>query len=805
MKLRTKFVALLVPLVVAPLAFVGHIAYTQLRISAEQRVFDDVHDRLSDLRADNELIQRQMVASVRMFAQSAELDRYVDGDPAPFVTLIERYANSYTDFTGLRLVAPNGHVELAHDGASGPLDDDAMISAVERRRLLAVDGGSLLQVQEASGTLEMTVSTSVQDAEGKVMAFVFLSRKLSGLTDAVVNGTLGERGYFLVADAGGAVRLGHSERAPARLPARVDFSDWQQLSTLRQSRRVDMADERYFVEGVSLQDGLYLFALQPESQVVARSRQFGVTMAIVTLLAVLVAVATLLLALHHIVVHPIKQIQRAADAIRRGDFAARPMAAARDEIGDLAASLGEMSASLRDSNDHVEYLARHDTLTGLPNRAMFREELQRAIDVSRQGHQRLAVLCLDLDDFKRINDTLGHQVGDEILRRFSQSIAEEVHENYRLSRISDVEPEHLIARLGGDEFIILLRNVVDDYVPRNVARRIIESISEPFVLRGHELHISTSVGVTLYPADALTADDLIKNADAALHQAKTQGKNTYQYFSPSMNEAAHRRLMLETRLRKALNTNQFELYYQPKVNPQTLEILGAEALLRWHDPDGNIVQPADFIPVAEDTGLILPIGEWVLNEACRQLKRWQDSGLPGISLSVNVSAIQVSRQDLNYVVRKALRESDIDAACLDIEITESALISGGDNAAQILDELRKLGVSLSLDDFGTGYSSLSYLRRFPVDNLKIDRSFMNEIDEKDSSRSIVAAMIAMSKSLDMTVTAEGVENEDQLDFLCAQGCDYAQGYLISRPVPAADFERLLTAADWRPSRRRGTT
>ena len=427
---------------------------------------------------------------------------------------------------------------------------------------------------------------------------------------------------------------------------------------------------------------------------------------------------------------------------------------------------------------------------------MFRDQLHHAMAQARREHQRLAVLFLDLDDFKRINDTLGHQVGDQLLTRFSEAIAREVREGDVISRINEDESDHLIARLGGDEFIILLRNVADEYAPRNIARRICNLMRQPFIINGHELYLSSSIGISMVPVDSDTADDLIRNADAAMYHAKDLGKNNYQYFSESMNEAAAKRLKMETRLRKALENQGFELFYQPKVNPRTLEIMGAEALLRWDDEELGRVSPDAFIRVAEETGLIVPIGEWVLNTACAQLQKWQGQGLPRLQLSVNVSAIQIARQDLSFVVARSLRNCQVDAEQLDIEITESTLMSGGERAVRMLSELRGLGVSVSLDDFGTGYSSLSYLRRFPINNLKIDRSFVAEIEQDQSSRSIVAAIIAMSRSMDMSVTAEGVENEAQLEFLCEHDCDYAQGFLLSRPVPAADFERLLIATDW---------
>ena len=388
-------------------------------------------------------------------------------------------------------------------------------------------------------------------------------------------------------------------------------------------------------------------------------------------------------------------------------------------------------------------------------------------------------------------------LADEILKRFAESISKELRHGDVVSRAGDTEndPEHVVARLGGDEFILLLRNVSDEYAPRNIARRICKMLQQPFIVKEHELYISTSIGISMYPEDSESADDIIKNADAAMYHAKEQGKNNYQYYSKSMNLASANRLLMESKLRKALELNQFELYYQPKVDARSREIIGAEALIRWRDPEIGMVPPDAFIKIAEETGLIVPIGEWVLNTACIQLREWQQQGLAPISIAVNVSAIQVSRQDLSFVVARSLKNSQVNPRQLDIEITESAIMNGGERAVRVLEELRTMGVTVSMDDFGTGYSSLSYLRTFPIDNLKIDRSFVAEIDEENSSRSIVSAIIAMSKSLEMTVTAEGVENEEQMEFLQGQDCNFIQGYLISRPLPAEDFEALLQQDD----------
>ncbi|MEM1176074.1 MAG: EAL domain-containing protein [Pseudomonadota bacterium] len=797
MKLRTKFVALLVPLVVAPLLFLGNIAYTQLKISATQRMFDDVGARLERVRESVDKTRRVSDASLDMIAAGAPLQDFLAGNgDAALRANLDRLRAANPDIERL-LITDAAGVTLGHyDGQSMP----GRITDGDRAWFLGRSRAFRATLDEQRERFVLQNALTVRDANDATQAFLVLTRRLDQLALVARNHVMAADGFFLVTNQQGDVLAGDTQLGDSELPQGAEFNTWRALVMDGSYREFPINGAGHYVKGVKLPGELLLYAVLPTSQVNASTRKFAVTMFVITLLAISLTSGTLLLALHHIVVLPIRQIQSAANAIGRGELHVHHLRASNDEIGELAKSFSDMSTNLRDSNDHVQYLAYHDSLTGLPNRSMFRDQLQHAMAQARREHQRIAVLFIDLDDFKRINDTLGHQIGDEILTRFSEAVTRELREGDVISRITDDDSDHMLARLGGDEFIILLRNVADEYAPRNIARRICNLMSQPFAIGSHELYISSSIGISMFPEDAGSADDLIRNADAAMYHAKDQGKNNYQYYSESMNVAAANRLLMETRLRKAIELDQFELYYQPKVDPHSLEIVGAEALLRWNDPDFGLVPPDQFIHIAEESGLIVPIGEWVMNQACIQLADWQRRELPPITLSVNVSPIQVARQDLSFVVARSLRNSNVDARLLDIEITESTLMSGGDRAVRMLSELRGLDVSVSLDDFGTGYSSLSYLRRFPVSNLKIDRSFVAEIEHDEGCRSIVSAIIAMSNSMDMSVTAEGVETEAQLDFLCEHECDSVQGFLISRPVPIADFERLLVATDWRTRR-----
>jgi diguanylate cyclase (GGDEF)-like protein/PAS domain S-box-containing protein len=431
------------------------------------------------------------------------------------------------------------------------------------------------------------------------------------------------------------------------------------------------------------------------------------------------------------------------------------------------------------AEEQITEIAYHDNLTGLPNRLLFHDRLRQAVVQAHRGGHRVAVLFLDLDRFKTINDSLGHTVGDRLLRGVSERISDSVRE-------SDT-----VARLGGDEFTLLLPRVNDATDVAKVAEKILESLRQAFPVDGHELFVTSSMGISLYPEDGHDPESLVKNADTAMYRAKELGRDKYQLYTPAMNARAMERLALENSLRKALTNDELIIYYQPVVDLETRRIRGLEALLRWRHPELGLVSPAEFIPLAEVTGLILPIGPWLLRTACSQAKAWQEQGMPGLTVSVNLSARQFQQEDLVEQVTHALDVSGLAPACLDLEITESHAMQSPETAAEILRALKAVGVRISIDDFGIGYSSLGYLKRLPIDTLKIDQSFVRDIITDPDDAAIVTAVIAMARTLKLSVVAEGVETEEQLAFLAARGCDRMQGYLFSHPLPPDECGALL--------------
>jgi diguanylate cyclase (GGDEF)-like protein/PAS domain S-box-containing protein len=470
--------------------------------------------------------------------------------------------------------------------------------------------------------------------------------------------------------------------------------------------------------------------------------------------------------------------------IRRDGFesaiedSAAPIHDRRGRVIGAVIVFHDVSAA-RAMTHQMTHSAQHDPVTNLPNRLLLNDRISQSIALARRQNRPIAVIFLDLDRFKYINDSLGHAIGDQLLQSVSKRL------------LAGVRGSDTVSRLGGDEFVILLSEVAYPEDAATSAKKILLSLNAPHSVGGQDLHIDGSIGISVYPEDGEDAETLIKNADTAMYHAKENGRNNFQFFKTEMNAKAVERQSLEGSLRRALERKEFLLHYQPKVNLETGEITGVEALIRWRQPDRGLVPPSQFVPIAEDCGLIIQIGSWVLREACRQARAWQDAGLPPVPITVNVSAVEFRDKSFVESVRTTLSETGLEARYLGLELTEGVLMEDAESTATVLHELKVMGVHLAVDDFGTGYSSLSYLRQFPIDVLKIDQSFVNQITADPDDSSIVSAIINMGKSLKHLVVAEGIETQEQRAFLQTQSCAEGQGYLFSRPLAAAQFAQLL--------------
>ena len=472
--------------------------------------------------------------------------------------------------------------------------------------------------------------------------------------------------------------------------------------------------------------------------------------------------------------------------IRRKDREERVLSKNVDVLRDVQGNIIGGVESFEDITDRkkteevLNYMAYYDILTGLPNRTLFTDRLNSAVSYAYRNKEMIAVMFLDLDNFKVINDILGHSVGDQLL----QGVAERL--------IGCLRENDTIARLGGDEFILLAKQINNEDDVVKITEKIREVLKLSFNFDGNELHTTTSIGVSIYPHDGKDSQTLLRNADTALYRAKAQGRDNYQLYTASMNAKTSERLVLENRIYKALAQEEFVIYYQPQVDLVSGEIFGMEALLRWQHPEFGMVYPTEFIPILEDVGLIAPVGEWVLKTACRQNKIWQDAGFPAMRIAINMSPKQFQQQDLVEMVDRVLRETNFSPKRLDIEITENAIIKDIDATATSFRRLKELGVQISIDDFATGYSSLSYLKKFPVNNLKIDQSFIRDITNNSDDVAIVRAIITLAHNFKLKTIAEGVETVEQLEFLRSLKCDAVQGYVVSHPLTAEDATELLS-------------
>ena len=813
MRLQTKILLLLIPLIVVPLLALGWIAYSMLMDDAYDRTQDQVTTLLKQISIQTRSQLQTARANASLFASTSLIQRYLndrwktaDGEALgnEVNDLLFSYQIAYPEYYEIRLLSPNGHElirsvlgkldNLTTDESGNPhfIASSSQTDTIYTAFFHNPDNNEpALQVSKP--LFSPVTNRQHEDSTMELQGFLQLTVDLDFLEEHAQKGRFGENGRILFTDADGNILFqGKDASIVKKVPADLFGKLASGLATAQPVSGKFKGQVASF-RGVKLDDWLDLFAFYPEAELLAKRNRMAVTVTLITCITILVTMALLFGALRSLLLKPVQKLSVAASEIGMGKVRAQIDVSSSDEIGDLARTFREMGENLSHYHEKVRYVAYHDSLTGLPNRMMFRDYLNRATAEARRNRDELAILFLDLDNFKRINDTLGHQAGDKLLTAFADRLAGCLRESDIVSHASADEATNVVARLAGDEFIILLPRVNGSTDADKVARRILESLSEKFVIDQQEMYVTSSIGIAMFPGDGSTATELMKNADIAMYSAKKLGRNNYQYYSKKLNEAAVHKLEIESRLRRAVENGELELYYQPQMNMATGRISGAESLLRWRDQKLGAISPEIFVPIAEEFGLIVPISEWVIKEACRQAVKWQTLYPHPINMSINVSAVHFNGKELESVVGQTLAQTGLNPGAIELELTETGILHDPDLAIATMQAFREMGVKLSLDDFGTGYSSLSYVMNLPIDKLKIDRSFIQNMESDKRGAAIVSAIIAMAHSLGLSVIAEGVEKEAHVQLLKTMHCDIVQGYFISHPLPAREFEQMMSS------------
>ena len=791
---------------VAPLLVAGWLAYLSLKATWEDKLLQQAETEIAQLALQVRSDLRTAQANAGLFAKSNVLERYI-ATPAlsgryaviqpTLLRLLNSYQRAYPDYYEIRVLLTDGREDarVTQIPLSNVSEFEGNMPYFRELRDSSLDAYSTFFRNPDNGEFALLAAHAIKFRDPtmdpisdppELYGYLVLTSTLQSLAKqlqeyANQHGTA----FFFTNEKGVIVLHTDATKANEILPPKL----FEQLlqAPIAQRIQAEYRDEPSIFMSKSLHPTLHLFAQIQEKELFAATRKLAWLVSAATSMTIVITVSLVLLGLRYLLVNRIQLINKSAHEVNPGGSTAAMTLHVGDELGQLDRSFKQMTRNLQDTHERNHYLAYHDALTGLPNRLMFKKYLHHALAHAKRHDERAALLFLDLDNFKQVNDSLGHHAGDELLRLFAERIVAILRAEDSVMHHSG---EECVARLGGDEFIVLLPSLTDSADVSRVAERMLESLTKPFTALGNDFYVTASIGIALFPQHGQEEDELTRHADIAMYQAKKCGRNGYQIYTEEMSAVALDRFTLGNRLRRAMDNMDFELYYQPQVNIKTGIIVGFEALLRWRGDASGILSPQQFIPFAEDSGQILALGRWVVYQVCAQIKQWRDSGVPDIRVSVNISSVQLHREDLAALIRDALQTTGAPAASLDIELTETAIMASPERCVEILQDIQSAGVSISLDDFGTGYSSLSYLKKFPINALKIDGSFIHGIGSEPDS-TIVAAVITMARSLNLNIIAEAVETTTQLNFLLQHDCDVVQGHLFGMPLPADAIPSLL--------------
>ena len=811
MKLQAKVLLVLTPCVILPLVVLGWLAHGQLRDVIER---DNLREMSSQLRGVTALFNtevRNAAANISLISESREFRDYLrrrgqGRSRSLLLDTFKRYQSAFPQYKQIRYLLPDGREVLGSTSeggtSAGQLKGDAeyfsSLANVARDVHIALRKNSDNQI--IALTITKSIELSRQRSDGSPAStdqrgYLSFTIDPSYLERQNLVHSVNTTATLFVTDAAGRVVLHPDDSGIERTVSEDLFATLVQRVAGEKVLDVPLNGSTWRFQGRRLSDNLYVFAGAPKSELLRSARALVNLIALLTAGVIIITMSLLTIAIGKLLVKPINVLSGVARAMASGDMDSGLEVMRNDELGDLSSSFQKIRERLHSASNEARHLAHHDSLTGLANPRKFNEQLRRALRLAERQAQYLAVLYIDLDDFKRVNDTLGRVSGDKLLTDLSERLRRGLKGYDHLSNGAARESKPMVARVGADEFIVLIPSLTNPRQASVAAKRILRAVSKKFVLKKREHYVGASIGIAIFPSDGKNANSLVQHADIAMHHAKEHGKNTYRYFQASMNATAKKRVSLQNALRKAIEREEFVLQYQPQVDASTGRLTGVEALIRWMHPHLGLVGPDHFVPMAEQSGLIAPIGEWAIQEACRQNKAWQDAGGPSMSVAVNVSNQQFSSHDLPKIVEKALVSTGLLPQYLSIEVTESTIMHAKRAVSEILTAIKALGAQISMDDFGTGYSSLGALRSLPIDRLKIDKTFVWDIEPGNRDVPIISAIIDMAHSLDLEVIAEGVEQICQVEYLRSKGCHYLQGYLIGRPVAAEEIPSLFRGAN----------
>ena len=807
MRLQRKILLILLPCIIIPMLALGVTAYIKLSATANEKTHSQIETTLDNVEQGVNAYINTAKSNIELFSASSQITRYllVDDEGERYslfqpslLTLMSSYQKAFPHYQEMRVLLPDGYEDTRSTLSSIPnLTEDESKNAYFGRMVRSLGKIHVeFFVNPDTNKMSLLIAKPIMIKDPKkdpalvkpeLRGYFVITSTLDFLKGYQKNVHIGVNGRVAFVDGDGK-KLFAERTESYPLPANL-FATISAAANDNIIRKVEIEREATIVHGRRLDKNLIVFATLPEWELLKGSRIHGVIVALSTILATSFVAIMLFTLLKSLIIKPIQKLSNATREIGKGNLDVRIEVKCDDEIGDLAAAFGQMSTNLQSSTQQVKHMAYFDNLTGLANRYNLTKMIDREIVEKINSKHQMAVLFVDLDDFKQVNDNLGHEAGDLVLKNVADRFTKCVEKD--IGSAHQDQCENTVARLGGDEFVILLSRIHDANDAALVANRLVESVSEQFIINNYSFHLSVSVGIAMFPDNGTSADMLIGNADIAMYHAKNDGKNHYQYFSESMNNEARECFMLGNSLRNAIGSDQLLLYYQPLIKVNTGRISTVEALVRWKHPTRGFLMPDEFIPLAEKSGLIVHLGKWVLYQACKQVVAWDKAGYRPVRVAVNISNTQLNSNDFVETVSDVLKNTGLPAHRLELEITESSIMHAEIHTQSTIHELKKLGVLIAMDDFGTGYSSLAALRQLPVDILKIDRSFVDGIAKNKADAKIVSVILAMARLFKLEVVAEGVETTEQLDFLCKEGCDTIQGYLISRPLPAGDIKELF--------------